>query len=333
MKEFTIGKNEENQRLDKYLKKLLPNAATSFLYKMMRKKNICFNGKKASGNEMIHSGDKVTIFFSDETFNKFAKNEREESGEFEKLSGLSLGGIGIIYEDEDILIANKPFNMLSQKAAPGDVSANEHLLGYLIGTGKLTKEEFATFRPSVCNRLDRNTTGLLLMGVSLKGSQQLSKMLKERTIQKYYLAVVAGEVKQKEHLKGYLIKDEKTNKVTVAAERPLKASEDSEPAKPIETSYEPLVYDNGATLLQVHLITGKTHQIRAHLASVGHPVICDPKYGDPSVNQIFRREYKIKAQLLHAYRLEFPDKRIYKAPVPDTFGKISRQFMLQGGLL
>ena len=328
MKELIIKKNEENQRFDKYLKKLLPNATTSFLYKMIRKKNICINEKKATGNEILHAGDKVSIFFSDETFEKFAGNVSEQSDEFEKLAALSLGGIEIVYEDNDILIANKPFNLLSQKATAEDISANEHLLCYLIKTGKLTREDFATFRPSVCNRLDRNTTGLLLMGVSLKGTQELSRMLKERTIQKYYLAVVAGEVKQGQHLKGFLIKDTNTNHVTVSPQMPKNAAGEETEAKPIETSYEPLVYDNGATLLKVHLITGKTHQIRAHLASIGHPIIGDPKYGDIFINQSFRQKYNIKAQLLHAFRLEFPDGRVYEAPVPSAFQKISRKFCL-----
>jgi 23S rRNA pseudouridine955/2504/2580 synthase len=322
MKEFTITRNEENQRFDKYLKKLLPNAGSSFLYKMLRKKNITLNGKKASGNEFLKQGDRIEVFFSDETFDKFSGNDRKQDDTFERLAQLPSGGVTVIYEDDDILIADKPFNMLSQKTVPTDISANELLLGYLIRTGKLTRESYATFHPSVCNRLDRNTTGLLLMGVSLKGSQQLSAMLKERSIQKYYLAVAAGEIRTGEHLKGYLSKDAKTNQVRISPHK------DSPDAKPVETSYEPLCYANGATLLKVHLITGKTHQIRAHLASVSHPIIGDPKYGDPEVNRRYRTECNVRAQLLHAYRLEFPDGRTFEAPVPSAFSKISKDFTL-----
>lgn len=317
MKEFIIKKNEENQRFDKYLKKLLPNATSSFLYKMLRKKNITLNGKRAEGNEALSSGDKVCVFFSDETFEKFCGNAIEQNNEFEQLSRLPLSGIEIIYEDDDILIANKPFNMLSQKAVASDVSANEYLLGYLIRTNKLSAEDFATFRPSVCNRLDRNTTGLLLMGISLKGSQQLSAMLKIRSIQKYYLAVVAGKLTKGEHLKGYLTKDEKTNYVSFSSQ---KASQD---AMLIETAYEPLGSANDTTMVKVHLITGKTHQIRAHLASIGHPIIGDPKYGNPKLNKAFKDDYRIKAQLLHAYRLEFPDGSIFETTIPKTFLRIS----------
>lgn len=320
MKEFTIKRNEENQRFDKYLKKLLPDAATSFLYKMMRKKNITLNGKKPEGNEILHSGDVVRLFFSDETFAKFSRDTRQTDDEFSVLSKLPLGGIRIIYEDDDILIADKPFNMLSQKASPSDVSANEHLLGYLIRTGKLTRESFATFRPSVCNRLDRNTTGLILMGISLKGSQELSKMLRERTIGKYYLAVVSGILTKPAHQKGYLIKDRHTNCVEI------RSTADSAEAKPVETAYRPLCQADNTTLLEVHLITGKTHQIRAHLASIGHPIIGDPKYGSPIVNRTFSTDYNIKAQLLHAYRISFPDGRTFTAETPKAFLKISQDY-------
>jgi 23S rRNA pseudouridine955/2504/2580 synthase len=320
MKEFTIRPNEENQRFDKYLKKLLPNATISFLYKMLRKKNITLNGKKAEGNELTKSGDKVAVFFSDETFLKFAGAEQTEDCEFDRLAALPLAGLAIVFADSDILIADKPFNMLSQKTSPSDISANERLIGYLIREGKLTRESYATFHPSVCNRLDRNTTGLILMGISLKGSQQLSSMLRERTIQKYYLAVADGEVTHGEHLKGYWVKDKKTNQVRITARK------ESPDATPVETSYEPLCFADGATLLKVHLITGKTHQIRAHLASIGHPVIGDPKYGLPEVNRKYREENHVRAQLLHAYRLEFPDGRVFATEIPNTFYKVSKSF-------
>ena len=205
--------------------------------------------------------------------------------------------------------------MLSQKARENDVSANEYLLGYLIRTHSLQLEDFEAFRPSVCNRLDRNTTGLLLMGKSLKGLQTLSEGLRERTIHKYYRAIVAGEVHKSEHLIGYLTKNEKDNMVTVTD----KQTEDS---SRIETAYEPVKVNAGKTLLEIHLITGKTHQIRAHLASIGHPIIGDMKYGDKKVNQENYEEHKVTHQLLHAYRMEFPDGRIFCAPVPDIFVKL-----------
>ena len=323
MQGFIIKKNEENQRFDKYLKKLLPNASTSFLYKMMRKKNICINGNKATGNEMLKAGDSIKIFFSDETLDKFMGNQENLNDEYDKLSRLTMQGITICYEDDDILIANKPFNMLSQKAAPGDIAANEILLGYLIRKGKLSRDDFRTFRPSVANRLDRNTTGLLLMGISLKGSQELGHMLKARPLGKYYLAVVAGELLKPAKLHGYLKKNSANNQVTISAHK--EAEDDAY----IETEYEPVAWANNTTLLKVHLITGKTHQIRAHLASVGHPVICDPKYGDSKINRQFYEQYHVKGQLLHAFCLVFPDGKEYYAPVPAYFGKISATYRIE----
>ena len=139
-------------------------------------------GKIATGKETLQKGAQVAVFFSDETLHKFMQDTKKLQEEFHMLQRLPMKGLSIIYEDTDILIADKPYNMLSQKAKEQDLSANEYLLGYLIRSGALSLETFGTFRPSVCNRLDRNTTGLLLMGKTLAGAQMLSEGLRERTI-------------------------------------------------------------------------------------------------------------------------------------------------------
>lgn len=328
MREFIIGSNEAGQRLDKYLKKILPNASSGFLYKMLRKKNITCNKAKMTGREQVKKGDKIQVFFSEETLQKFMQDSEVLQAEYELLKGLPMKEIQVVYEDEDILVADKPYNMLSQKAKENDFSANEYLLGYLIRSGSLELEAFTSFRPSVCNRLDRNTTGLLLMGKSLKGSQMLSQALKERTIRKFYRALVVGEVKERAHLSGYLRKDERTNKVEIlnsdVETSPDNPHEGEQSASYIETAYEPVAYRNGVTELEIHLITGRTHQIRAHLASIGHPIIGDMKYGDEKVNHDYYEEYHVTHQLLHAFRLEFPDGRAFVAPLPKLFDFIMK---------
>lgn len=319
MREFQINSNEAGQRFDKYLKKLLVGAPNSFVYKMLRKKNITLNGKKADGTEKLIGGDVVKLFLSDETFEKFTGKE-EVAAAYEHLKGLR--ALPVVYEDEDVLIVNKPSGMLSQKAKPTDVSANEHIISYLIEKGELTEEMMRTFKPSVSNRLDRNTSGLLVAGKTLKGLQEMSQALKERTVQKYYRCIVKGEVQKNSYIKGWLLKDERSNKVTIYADRPQIGTEET--FLPIETEYVPLQVKHGYSELEVHLITGRSHQIRAHLASIGHPIVGDVKYGDKNVNERFRKELQINSQMLHAYRMVFADGREVIAPCGVEFERVLR---------
>lgn len=315
MKQFTIRPNEAGQRFDKYLKKLLSNASGSFVYKMLRKKNITLNEHKADGTEKLASGDLVKLFLSAETFEKFSGAEQTNS-EYFKLKSIEPNNLKVVYEDADVIIINKPSGMLSQKSVPEDISANEYILSYLIHKGELSEEQLKTFKPSICNRLDRNTSGLLIAGKSLKGLQMMAEALKKRTVAKYYRCIVKGELREKTYLKGYLSKDEQKNKVTVVHKiRP----EEKENYLPIETEYRPVTVSNGYTELEVHLITGRSHQIRAHLSAIGHPIVGDTKYGDSRVNELFRKEVKVRSQLLHAYKIVFEDKREVIAPSGNEF--------------
>lgn len=324
MKELCIRSNEAGQRLDKFLGKYMQQAPKSFIYKMLRKKNITLNGKKASGSEMLSEGDQVKLFLSDETIGKFS-GVQEIPGKIPSVR------LDILYEDANTLFINKPVGMLSQKAKAEDLSLVEHLTAYLLGSGQISEEELRTFRPSVCNRLDRNTSGIVAAGKTLAALQELGGMFRERTVRKYYLCLVKGTVTQERRISGYLRKDEKTNKVTVqdAEERANR----SEGESPIETEYRPIAWKNGFTLLEVHLITGKTHQIRAHLASQGHPIAGDYKYGDRAVNERLKKEFGLKSQLLHSARLCIPEcegvlsglsGREITAPVPALFERICR---------
>ena len=318
MKEFKINANEAGQRFDKYLKKLLKEANTSFIYKMLRKKNIVLNGKKADGTEKLNVGDEVKLFLADETFDKF-HGAATNTKQFEAYSQIPSKKLDIVYEDDDVIIINKPVGMLSQKDKSEDISANEYIIAYLLQSKALTSEDLNTFKPSICNRLDRNTSGLLIAGKTLKGLQEMSEALKERSAQKYYRCIVSGVLKEKTYLKGYLSKDERTNKVTIYKTKPTDPSIE---CLPIETEYRPIASANGYTELEVHLITGRSHQIRAHLASIGHPIIGDTKYGSNKVNEIFGRECRLKSQLLHAYRIEFADGKKVVAPTPKAYDKV-----------
>ena len=319
MREFQINHNEAGQRFDKYLKKLLSNAPGSFVYKMLRKKNITLNGKKADGTEKLVAGDNVKLFLADDTFEKFAKGAAANV-EYQSLKTLSGTELEVVYEDEDILVINKPAEMLSQKAVPTDVSANEYILHYLIEKGELTEDMMRTFKPSICNRLDRNTSGLLIAGKTLKGLQEMASALKNRTVQKYYRCIVKGEVRKDAYIKGWLIKDEKTNKVTIYKEKPTGSQ--AEDAQAIETEYHPIAVAGGYSELEVHLITGRSHQIRAHLSSIGHPIVGDTKYGNRQVNMRFSKELHVKSQLLHAYRMVFSNGKEIVADCGSEFAKV-----------
>lgn len=324
MKLITVTTNEAGQRFDKLLAKYLNEAPKGFIYKMLRKKNITLNGKKASGHELLAAGDEVRLFLADETLDKFHTTFYQRAKT----------DLDIVYEDEHIVLINKPAGMLSQKAKSEDVSLVEYLITYLVESKAVTKEQLESFHPAVCNRLDRNTSGLVIAGKSLAGLQEMSRLLQDRTMHKYYRCIVSGTMHGTCHLKGYLCKDHARNQVTV-----LKTP--SGDSQPIETEYKVIGHGKNVTLLEVLLITGRSHQIRAHLASIGHPIIGDMKYGSTKQNERYRQSCGVKHQLLHAYRLEFPElpgtfsylsgKEFY-APVPVVFGRVLQSTQtLQGG--
>ena len=333
MQEFQISANEAGQRLDKFLHKYLKEASTSFLYKMLRKKNITLNKKKAEGKEMLELNDKIQFFFSDETFYKFrgvdntnvakGKENSQKDNVLKnnpatkdyKQAYAKFKNIQVIFENEHIALLNKPVGILSQKSTPSDLSLNEWFIGYLLENGQITEKQLETYKPSICNRLDRNTSGLVVCGKSLLGSQTMNRLIKERQLKKFYRTFVKGQIKEGQYLKGFLKKNEETNKVIFKDKITDKQTEEF---VPIETAYEPVSYQKGYTYLEVELITGKTHQIRAHLAGMGHPLLGDKKYGDRKWNQSMKSLKIPDWQLLHSYRVEFPK-------MEGVFGELSEK--------
>ena len=316
MKLLTVTEREAGQRLDKMLAKYLNLAGKGFIYKMIRKKNITLNGRRCDGSEKLEEGDQIRLFLSDETIGRFSSVP---------VQPVKKTSLDVIYEDENILLINKPCGMLSQKAAESDVSLVEYITAYLLETGAMTEEDLKTFCPSVCNRLDRNTSGIVIAGKTLGGLQAMGAVLKDRSLHKYYQCIVKGRVETPCRIRGYLRKNPAANQVSVFKD-PVPDSQ------AIETEYIPLSVGSAYTRLQVTLITGRSHQIRAHLASIGRPILGDPKYGDPALNREIRQKYGVSTQLLHSWKLVMPDAvpepcaglagRSFTAPLPKDFERV-----------
>ena len=307
MIEFTVTENLSEQRLDKVLRKVLREAPDSFIYRMLREKNITLNGKRAQGSDRTAKGDVIRFFFSEETYRKMRGQDRAASrGEVPGNRKDSASEADhkekderlipeIIHEDDDVLLFVKPQGLKSQKASSGDWSANDWVLMKYAERGNAADDGF---RPSIVNRLDRNTGGIMAAGMSAKGLRILSELFRERDLGKFYLTIVSGEAPESMKAHAFLRKAGAENRSEVSMEA-LPGS------VPIETDWVRLRYDpvQNLSLLRVELVTGKRHQIRAHLSFLGYPVLGDPKYGEPQRN----RKFKLPFQCLFCERVTFPE--------------------------
>lgn len=302
MKEIRITKNEENQRLDKFLLKYMNKASKGFLYKMLRKKRIKYNGGRAEGSELLQAGDTLQLYLAEETIQSFME---------EKTVAEAKRHFAIVYEDDDILVVSKPAGLLThpEKSSDKDTLIDQ-VLYYLYQKGQYLPEADSSFTPALCNRLDRNTSGIVIAGKTLKGVQAVNEAIRSHKLDKYYLTLVAGEIREAGEITAYLTKDAERNQVRIS-------KREGSGAKTV-TQYRPLAHAKGYTLLEIHLITGKTHQIRAHMQSMGHPVVGDRKYGSEHSNQKFREEYALSNQFLHAIRVEWKEK---DGPLGYLYGK------------
>lgn len=327
MKQLSITEETGGQRLDKFLFKYFNTAPKSFVYKMLRKKRIKYNGKKAEGSELLQSGDTLQLYLSEETMDGFME---------EKQLAKAKRHFGILYEDDNLLVTVKPAGLLSHPESPADRDTLiDQILYYLQETGQYQPTKESTFTPAICNRLDRNTGGIVLAGKTLQAVQEINAALANKTVDKFYVTMVKGVFSEEKELFGYHVKEEKENQVRVY-KTPVPG------AKKIITKVKPLADNGKFTLLQIQLITGKSHQIRAHLKSMGYPVVGDRKYGDGRVNRYVKEHYGLNNQFLFAYRLVWHSgegvlgylkDRCWTAPWPEQLEGMIGDYFGTNGLL
>ena len=284
---LTIQKNDAGQRLDKFLTKTYPNLPQSLLYKALRKKDIKRNGKRCDKADRLEEGDELYLFLPEDTL-----QVAPPTYEFMHASKQ----LDVVYEDQHVILLNKKAGLLVH---PDNREYADTLLfrvqRYLYEKGEYDPKDEQSFAPALVNRIDRNTSGIVIAAKTAVALRILNEKLKNREIQKYYLCIVHGKMpKQSDTLEAFLEKNESQNRVYISDT--AKAG-----ARTIRTRYTVLEQKGNLSLLEIHLLTGRTHQIRAHMASIGHPLLGDGKYGTNALN----KGTGFNKQALCSYRLKF----------------------------
>ena len=287
MKTVTVGKNDAGQRIDRFLTKTFPFLPTSLMYNYIRQKDIKINGKRCHNNDRLAEGDVITVYAPDDCLEPAAtKYDFQYAGT----------KLDIVYEDEHILLLNKPVGLLVH---PDENEYRDTLIfrvqRYLYEKGEYDPDCENSFTPSLVNRIDRNTCGIVIAAKTAAALRILNEKLRKREIEKYYLCIVHGTLEKKEDtLHGFLEKNETQNRVYVSKYQ-------QNGARTIATRYRVIAERDDLSLLEIELLTGRTHQIRAHLASIGHPLLGDGKYGTNEQN----KGTGFHKQALCSYRLKF----------------------------
>lgn len=285
MEKYQVKPEDANQRIDKYLRKAFEHNVLGSIYKAFRKKDVKVNGKAVKPEYILQADDEVTIYLQRET---------GISPSFEHINKQ----FKVVFEDENILIVSKPSGLSVQEdVTTKGFSLARQVLAYLVEKREYDPQEDIFFTPSPVHRIDRNTSGLVIFAKNFAASQEFSAMFKARTnIEKYYLALVNQRVENTGEINLPLLKNEEKSEVIVSKE-----------GRSALTKYTCLQTNDEFSLVEVQIITGRTHQIRVHFAAIGHSLVGDNKYGDYKINDIFEKKHGFSAHFLHAYKLKFYD--------------------------
>ncbi|MEF9951437.1 MAG: RluA family pseudouridine synthase [Clostridium sp.] len=294
MKEIKITQNESGQRLDKFLKKYLKEMSLGNIYKVIRKKDIKVNNAKTNEKYVLQEGDTVWYFFGFDEDTKKAENKEI----INKIMSVEYD-LDIAYEDEYILVVKKPKELLTHPDEGDEVTLTDQVVSYLFDKGAYDPNKEKTFSPSPCNRLDKNTEGLVIFAKNYDALKGVNEAIRNGMVKKYYMALAVEKPKEGRHI-AHIQKDRRANKVRVY-DHPVKDS------KEIITDIKIIDSVGQFTQVEIDLITGKSHQIRAHLAHLGSPLVGDPKYGNKKTNSFFKNRFGLEDQMLVAYKIIFKE--------------------------